>query len=293
MTSRPRPSRRAQRLLVVAEGKLPALGRLTAPMIVVPDVLVALEKAGIAARARIHGQDHRRHRLGRQDHAPRRRCATCCRPVGKVHASDKSFNNHWGVPLTLARMPADTRLRRLRDRHEPCRRDPPAGQDGAAACRHRHADRARRISAISTRSTTSPAPRRRSSRALEPGGAALLNRDDAALDAAGERWPRTAGVQHRSSASARTRERSLPPDECRAACRPFADSRPRSAARKSTCAIGAPGRHIVQNALAVLGAARLAGADLTPVVAALADADAGQWARQAPSARRRRRRRSR
>ena len=29
-------------LLVIAEGKLPALGRLTAPMIVVPDVLAAL-----------------------------------------------------------------------------------------------------------------------------------------------------------------------------------------------------------------------------------------------------------
>jgi UDP-N-acetylmuramoyl-tripeptide--D-alanyl-D-alanine ligase len=29
-------------------------------------------------------------------------------PSGKVHASAASFNNHWGVPLTLARMPADT-----------------------------------------------------------------------------------------------------------------------------------------------------------------------------------------
>src|SRR5690606_7167389 len=28
--------------------------------------------------------------------------------VGSVHASDKSFNNHWGVPLTLARLPEDT-----------------------------------------------------------------------------------------------------------------------------------------------------------------------------------------
>lgn len=51
-------------LLVVAEGKLPALGRLTAPMIVVPDVLVALEKLGVAARAQ-RCQDHRRHRFGR------------------------------------------------------------------------------------------------------------------------------------------------------------------------------------------------------------------------------------
>ena len=27
---------------------------------------------------------------------------------GKTHASEKSFNNHWGVPLTLARMPSKT-----------------------------------------------------------------------------------------------------------------------------------------------------------------------------------------
>jgi len=27
---------------------------------------------------------------------------------GSVHAPEKSFNNHWGVPLTLARMPAET-----------------------------------------------------------------------------------------------------------------------------------------------------------------------------------------
>jgi len=27
---------------------------------------------------------------------------------GKVHASEKSFNNHWGVPLTLSRLPSDT-----------------------------------------------------------------------------------------------------------------------------------------------------------------------------------------
>ena len=54
-------------LLVVAEGKLPALGRLTAPMIVVPDVLAALEKAGIAARARTSRQDRCRYWLGRQD----------------------------------------------------------------------------------------------------------------------------------------------------------------------------------------------------------------------------------
>ncbi|WP_424361724.1 Mur ligase family protein [Methylocystis parvus] len=29
---------------------------------------------------------------------------------GPTHASTASYNNHWGVPLTLARMPADTRF---------------------------------------------------------------------------------------------------------------------------------------------------------------------------------------
>jgi UDP-N-acetylmuramoyl-tripeptide--D-alanyl-D-alanine ligase len=28
--------------------------------------------------------------------------------AGRTHASEKSYNNHWGVPLTLARMPAST-----------------------------------------------------------------------------------------------------------------------------------------------------------------------------------------
>ena len=28
--------------------------------------------------------------------------------AGRAHASARSFNNHWGAPLTLARMTADT-----------------------------------------------------------------------------------------------------------------------------------------------------------------------------------------
>ena len=32
----------------------------------------------------------------------------CFAHLGQVHASEKSYNNHWGVPLTLARMPHDT-----------------------------------------------------------------------------------------------------------------------------------------------------------------------------------------
>jgi UDP-N-acetylmuramoyl-tripeptide--D-alanyl-D-alanine ligase len=32
----------------------------------------------------------------------------CLARVGKTHAAEKSYNNHWGVPLTLARMPRDS-----------------------------------------------------------------------------------------------------------------------------------------------------------------------------------------
>jgi UDP-N-acetylmuramoyl-tripeptide--D-alanyl-D-alanine ligase len=100
----------APALLVVAEGKLPALGRLTAPMIVVPDVLqAALEKLGwdrlarSFTAARIIAVTGSVGKTTEQGGA-----APGAFAVGKVHASAASFNNHWGVPLTLARMPQDT-----------------------------------------------------------------------------------------------------------------------------------------------------------------------------------------
>lgn len=34
----------------------------------------------------------------------------CLAPFGPTHAAERSYNNHWGVPLTLARMPAATRF---------------------------------------------------------------------------------------------------------------------------------------------------------------------------------------
>ena len=34
---------------------------------------------------------------------------TLLEPCGKVHAAVASYNNHWGVPLTLSRMPQDSR----------------------------------------------------------------------------------------------------------------------------------------------------------------------------------------
>ena len=78
-------------VLVVAESKLPALGRLTAPMIVVPDVLAALEKLGVAARARsaakvvaVTGS------VGKT--TTKEALRHVLSSVGRVHASAASFN---------------------------------------------------------------------------------------------------------------------------------------------------------------------------------------------------------
>ena len=77
-----------------------------APLLLVDDVQAGLEALGRAARARFAGRvvavtgsvgktstkEMLRKLLGDQ---------------GLVHAAEKSYNNHWGVPLTLARMPRD------------------------------------------------------------------------------------------------------------------------------------------------------------------------------------------
>ncbi|MGR3323384.1 MAG: UDP-N-acetylmuramoyl-tripeptide--D-alanyl-D-alanine ligase [Pseudooceanicola sp.] len=78
-----------------------------APLLIVPDVLTALEALGRAGRDRMTGRvvavtgsvgktstkEMLRIVLGHQ---------------GRTHVAEASYNNHWGVPLTLARMPADT-----------------------------------------------------------------------------------------------------------------------------------------------------------------------------------------
>ena len=78
-----------------------------APLLIVPDVLAGLEALGRAGRARTAARvaaitgsvgktstkEMLREVLSRQ---------------GRTHAAEASYNNHWGVPLTLARMPRET-----------------------------------------------------------------------------------------------------------------------------------------------------------------------------------------
>ena len=78
-----------------------------APLLVVSDVLKALEDLGRAARARtsarvvvVTGS------VGKT--STKEMLKAVFEGQGKTHAAVASYNNHWGVPLTLARMPADT-----------------------------------------------------------------------------------------------------------------------------------------------------------------------------------------
>jgi len=78
-----------------------------APLLVVPDVLAGLETLGRAGRARTGARV-----VGVTGSVGKTSTKEMLRVIlagqGRVHASEASYNNHWGVPLTLARMPADT-----------------------------------------------------------------------------------------------------------------------------------------------------------------------------------------
>ncbi|MEO1695404.1 MAG: Mur ligase family protein, partial [Pseudomonadota bacterium] len=78
----------------------------------VDDPLKALERVGSAARARLAGDAKVVAVTGSAGKTTTKEMLRACFEAvapGRVHASVKSYNNHWGVPLTLARMPADTR----------------------------------------------------------------------------------------------------------------------------------------------------------------------------------------
>jgi UDP-N-acetylmuramoyl-tripeptide--D-alanyl-D-alanine ligase len=88
----------------------PACAPEGAPLLVVPDTMVAMEQLGQAARRRnvivrrvaITGS------VGKT--TVKEMTAAALEASGRTHRSVKSYNNHWGVPLTLARMPGDARF---------------------------------------------------------------------------------------------------------------------------------------------------------------------------------------
>jgi UDP-N-acetylmuramoyl-tripeptide--D-alanyl-D-alanine ligase len=78
-----------------------------APLLIVPDVLQALADLGRAGRARTRARV-----VGVTGSVGKTSTKEMLRAIlsgqGKTHVAEASYNNHWGVPLTLARMPVDT-----------------------------------------------------------------------------------------------------------------------------------------------------------------------------------------
>lgn len=185
-------------------------------------------------------------------------------PSGTVHASAKSFNNHWGVPLTLSNMRRDidygifevgmnhageiSVLTRLVRPHIAIVTTVAPVHLGFFASVDEIADAKAEIF-----------------EGLEPGGTAILNRDnphfDRLAEAARRHGAEIVGFGENERAEARLLECDLGAD----------GSAVTSDILGETIAyrLGAPGRHVVQNTLAVLAAVKLAGADLAAAAEAL------------------------
>ena len=258
-------------LLVVSEARLPALGSVSAPKIVVRDVLEALEKLGRAARDRARGKI-----IAVTGSVGKTTTKEMLRQVlsstGKVHYSPASFNNHWGVPLTLARLPreADYGIFEIGMNH-PGEIRPLTGMvrphiaiiTTIAAAHLGNFSGLEEIAAAKSEIFEG----------VTPDGHALINRDNSQFD-----FLETAAINlnvahvHSFGASAKADFRLVD----------YQQEGDRAVfwaiigGRTIEVPINAPGRHIAENAVAVLAAAYLAGADVNRVAAAFTGVSAAK-----------------
>ncbi|KQV82867.1 UDP-N-acetylmuramoylalanyl-D-glutamyl-2,6-diaminopimelate--D-alanyl-D-alanine ligase [Rhizobium sp. Root1220] len=252
-------------LLIVNESRLPAMGRLTVPMIVVDDVLAALGRLGLAARARSRAQIIAvTGSVGKT--TTKEMLRRVLSPSGKVHASVASFNNHWGVPLTLARMPLDTYF-------------------GVFEVGMNHPDEIRPLVKmisphVAVITTIAPAhlgnfksikeiatAKAEIFEGVMPGGHVVLNRDNDQFNFL-DRTAQSFGIEHIHSfgqhAKAEYRLAEFNGSDQSSTLWITIDG------ETNEVALGAPGRHIAENALAALGVVKIVGADIQQAIAALA-----------------------
>ena len=247
-----------------------------APLLVVDDVLAGLVALAHAARARLHAQV-----IAITGSVGKTSTKEALRRVldaqGPTHASTASFNNHWGVPLSLARCPASVRFAifEIGMNH--------AGEIETLVKMVRpqvavittvepvHLEFFAGIEAIADAKAEIFA-------GVEPGGAVVLNRDNSQFSRL-QKHAKKPGISRIVSfgadkeSDARLLEVSLHAD--------------RSAVHANilgldvTYKLGMPGRHMAMNSLAVLAAASLAGADLALAALSLSQIEpaAGRGAR--------------
>jgi UDP-N-acetylmuramoyl-tripeptide--D-alanyl-D-alanine ligase len=200
----------------------------------------------------------------------------CLSRAGATHASEKSYNNHWGVPLTLARMPAGTHFGVFEIGMNHAGEIAPlvrmVAPDVAiiTTVEAVHLAHFASVEAIAEAKAELLV-------GLPSDGIAILNRDNAYFDLlslrAEERSARIVGFG--TSRDADVRLEGLVEDGDGSDVTASLHGRP------VRYRLGAPGRHYVMNSLAVLAAIDALGADVATCIAALADvtAPAGRGAR--------------
>lgn len=251
-------------LAVVAKGhadKFPADARL----LIVDDVLAGLVDLAKASRARLGAKVIAvTGSVGKT--STKEALRTVLSPQGETHASVASFNNHWGVPLTLARCPASVKFAvfEIGMNHageiEPLVKMVRPHLAIITTVEPVHLEFFSGIEAIADAKAEIFA-------GIEPGGAAVLNRDNSQFarlskNAAAAGIKQIVSFGSDEKADARLIDVSLHP-----ACSAV---RAQILGQDITYKIAMPGRHMVMNSLAVLAAASMAGADLALSALALA-----------------------
>ena len=250
---------------VVDEAHADAL-RGSGPLLIVDDVLAGLERLGMAARQRssarivaITGS------VGKT--SSKEALALVLRQSGATHAAVASFNNHWGVPLTLARMPESSRygVFEIGMNH--------AGEITPLVAMVRpHIALVTTVAAVHLENFASVDDIARAKgeifSGLVPGGAAIINRD----------IPQFALLADMAKQSPARHIMSFGGDPgadaqlLEAAVRDGATFvKARVLGRELEFRLGAAGVHFAQNALGILLAARAMGLDLAVAAAALAE----------------------
>jgi UDP-N-acetylmuramoyl-tripeptide--D-alanyl-D-alanine ligase len=237
-----------------------------APLLRVPDVLEGLRALARTARARLDGKVIGvTGSVGKTGTKEALRLAL--RSNGITHASIASYNNHWGVPLSLARCPINVRYAvfEMGMNHsgeiQPLSRLARPHVAIITTVEPVHLEFFSSVEAIAD-------AKAEIFRGLEPGGAAVINRDNphyerlaaAARDAGVER---IVSFGEHAAADARLVKAALQPD--------CSTVQARILGADVAYKLGAPGKHVVLNSLAVLAAVSLVGADLALSALALAE----------------------
>jgi UDP-N-acetylmuramoyl-tripeptide--D-alanyl-D-alanine ligase len=256
---------RGAAVAVVAEDRLTSMPA-NAPLAIVPDVLDALRALARAARqrsaAKVIAVTGSAGKTGTKD-----ALRLALSREGETHASTASFNNHWGVPLSLARLPSSVRFAvfELGMNHageiEPLAKLARPHVAVITTIEAVHLEFFSGIEAIAD-------AKAEIFLGLEAGGSAVLPSDNSqfgrlASAARAAKVGQIVGFGEDQGAEARLVDVALKPDCSTVRARILGDD--------VTYKVGAPGKHLVLNSLAVLAAVKIVGGDLAMAALALAD----------------------